>query len=63
MLAREVGDERLVWASDCPFVGEESHISYQATIDWLKEAMPDPSTQRRVMSENAIALYGFDDAR
>jgi predicted TIM-barrel fold metal-dependent hydrolase len=63
LLVREIGDERLIWASDCPFVGEESRISYQATIDWLKEALPDPSTQRRVMSENAIALYGFDDAR
>jgi predicted TIM-barrel fold metal-dependent hydrolase len=63
LLAREVGDERLVWASDCPFVGEESRISYQETIDWLKEALPDPSAQRRVMSENAIALYGFDHAR
>jgi predicted TIM-barrel fold metal-dependent hydrolase len=63
LLAREVGDERLVWASDCPFVGEKSRISYQQTIDWLKEALPDPSTRRRVMSENAMALYGFDDAR
>ena len=32
-------------------------------IDWLKEALPDPSTQRKVLSENAMALYGFDDAR
>lgn len=63
LLAREVGDERLVWASDCPFVGEESRITYQATIDWLKESLPDPTSQRRVMSENAIALYGFDLAR
>jgi predicted TIM-barrel fold metal-dependent hydrolase len=63
LLAREVSDERLVWASDCPFVGEESRISYQATLDWLKEALPDPSTQRKVMSSNAMALYGFDDAR
>jgi predicted TIM-barrel fold metal-dependent hydrolase len=62
-LAREVDDERLVWASDCPFVGEESRISYQETIDWLKAALPDPASQRKVMSVNAIALYGFDDAR
>jgi predicted TIM-barrel fold metal-dependent hydrolase len=62
MLAREVSDARLVWGSDCPFVGEESRITYQQTIDWLKEALPDPAAQRRVMSENAIALYGFADA-
>lgn len=62
LLVREVGDERLVWASDCPFVGEESRISYAQTLDWLKEALPHPATQRRVMSDNAIALYGFGDA-
>ena len=61
LLAVEVGDDRLVWASDCPFVGEESRISYQGTLDWLKEALPDPATQRKVMSTNALALYGFND--
>jgi predicted TIM-barrel fold metal-dependent hydrolase len=61
-LAQEIGTERLVWASDCPFVGEESQISYQGTLDWLKQALPDPAVQQKVMSQNAIALYGFDDA-
>jgi len=63
LLAREVSDERLVWASDCPFVGEESLISYPETLDWLKEALPDPSTQRKVLSTNAMTLYGFDNGR
>jgi len=63
MLVQEVGHERVVWASDCPFVGEESRISYAQTLAWLKEALPDSATQRRVMSDNAIALYGFGDAR
>jgi predicted TIM-barrel fold metal-dependent hydrolase len=62
-LARAVTDERLVWGSDCPFVGEESRITYQETIEWLRKALPDPAAQRRVMSENAMALYGFDDVR
>ncbi len=60
-LAQEAGDERLIWASDCPFVGEESLITYQQTIDWLREALPDPVSQRRVLSENAMALHGFVD--
>ena len=42
-------------------MGEESRISYQQTIDWLKEALPDPATQRKVLSTNALALYGFND--
>lgn len=62
MLVREVGDERLIWASDCPFVGEESLITYQQTIDWLREALPDPASQQRVMSTNSLALHGFDHA-
>ena len=61
-LSAEIGTERLVWASDCPFVGEESQITYQETIDWVRQALPDPSAQRRVMSENALALYGFNNA-
>jgi len=61
-LAGEISIDRLVWASDCPFVGEEALISYQGTLDWLRQALPDPSVQRKVMSENAIALYGFDNA-
>jgi predicted TIM-barrel fold metal-dependent hydrolase len=61
-LVRRAPAERLVWASDCPFVGEEKHISYQGTLDWLRQALPDPSAQRKVLSQNAIALYGFDDA-
>lgn len=63
LLVKELGDERLVWGSDCPFVGEESRISYSQTIEWLKQTLPDPASQRRVMSENAIALYGFANAR
>jgi len=63
LLVQEVGDERLVWASDCPFVGEESRMSYARTLEWLQQALPDLATQQRVMSDNAIALYGFGDAR
>lgn len=60
LLVDEVGDERLLWASDCPFVGEETRIDYAGTLAWLKDALPDAATQRRVLSTNAIALYGFD---
>ena len=59
LLAREIGDDRLVWGSDCPFVGEESKISYAQTIDWLRDALPDAASQRKVMSDNGLELYGF----
>ncbi len=54
-MARQVGYERLLWASDCPFVGAES-TTYQSTLDWYGEAVPD-ARNRRVMDRNAIDLY------
>lgn len=59
-LLRELGDDRFVWASDCPFVGEESRISYAATLEWLKQAVADPASQRKILSGNALSLYGFN---
>jgi predicted TIM-barrel fold metal-dependent hydrolase len=32
-LLRVAGPDRLVWASDCPFVGHEGQFPYRATID------------------------------
>ena len=54
-LCRRVGYERMLWASDCPFVGVES-TTYESTIAWLDEAVPDPA-MRRVLGLNAIDLY------
>jgi predicted TIM-barrel fold metal-dependent hydrolase len=59
-LCRQVGHERMLWASDCPFVGVES-TTYQSTIDWLAQAVPDPRN-RRILDLNAIDLY-FSGAR
>ena len=54
-LCRRVGYGRMLWASDCPFVGVES-TTYQSTIEWIREAVPDAAA-RRVMDRNAIDLY------
>lgn len=54
-LCRRVGYERMLWASDCPFVGVES-TTYQSTVDWIHEAVPDDA-MRRVLGLNAIDLY------
>lgn len=54
-LTRQVGFERMLWASDCPFVGVES-TTYRSTIDWLQEAVPD-AADRQVLGLNAIDLY------
>ena len=56
-LLRQAGPERLLWASDCPFVGHESQVSYRGTIDAVLEWLPDAPARRKVFGENALALY------
>jgi predicted TIM-barrel fold metal-dependent hydrolase len=56
-LVRVAGPDRLVWASDCPFVGHENQFPYQATIDWLNEAVPDPSARAKIFGQTALQLY------
>ncbi|MFZ2102200.1 MAG: amidohydrolase family protein [Oricola sp.] len=55
-LVRHTGGEKLVWGSDCPFVGEEETL-YQSTLDWLAEAVPDDAVRKRILGQNASDLY------
>ncbi|VCU68048.1 2-pyrone-4,6-dicarbaxylate hydrolase [Pigmentiphaga humi] len=57
VLCKEAGTDRLMWASDCPFVGAESTMSYQAAIDWLADTVPDPDARRRIFADNALRFY------
>lgn len=59
-LCRRVGYERMLWASDCPFVGAES-TPYESTMAWIEDVIPDPA-RRRILDLNAIDLY-FRGAR
>jgi predicted TIM-barrel fold metal-dependent hydrolase len=56
-LVRVAGTDRLVWASDCPFVGHEGQFPYQATIDWLNDAVPDATARAKIFGETALKLY------
>ena len=56
-LLRVAGPDRLVWASDCPFVGHEGQFSYQSTIDWLVDAIPDAGAREKIFGATARALY------
>ena len=56
-LLRVAGPDRLVWASDCPFVGHEGQFPYQATIDWLNDALPDAVARNKIFGETALKLY------
>jgi predicted TIM-barrel fold metal-dependent hydrolase len=56
-LVRVAGPDRLVWASDCPFVGHENQFPYKATMDWLVEAIPDAAARARIFGATARELY------
>lgn len=55
-LVKQTGGERIVWGSDCPFVGEEE-TTYRSTLDWLDEAVPDEGVRRKILGPNAWDLY------
>lgn len=54
-LLAEAGAERLLWGSDCPFVGHES-VQYADTLRWLADWVPSAATRRRI-SDTALRLY------
>ena len=56
-LVRVAGPDRLMWASDCPFVGHEKQFSYQSTIDWLTDCVPDPAARAKIFGETALKFY------
>jgi len=56
-LVRVAGPDRLVWASDCPFVGHENQFSYGSTMDWLTECVPDAAAREKVFGATALKLY------
>ena len=55
-LLRQCGNQRIVWGSDSPFVGEED-MTYQSTLDWLLDAVPDAEDRSRILGVNALELY------
>ena len=56
-LCERVGYDRMFWASDCPFVGCETTVSYPQTIDWLTETIPETARRQQVFHDNAQAFY------
>jgi predicted TIM-barrel fold metal-dependent hydrolase len=55
-LLEHAGPERLVWGSDCPFVGHEAAVTYQDTLNDFAEWVPDAAARRKI-SATALKLY------
>ena len=55
-LLQTAGPERLLWGSDCPFVGHESSLTYRDALQNLQEWVPSPRARRQI-SDTALKLY------
>ncbi len=56
VLLTEVGPQRMLWGSDCPFVGFEPAVTYDDTLAAFARWVPD-ARDRRTMSDTALKLY------
>ena len=55
-LLASVGTDRLLWGSDCPFVGYEKQVSYAGAIARFHARVPN-ARNRRAISDTALKLY------
>ena len=58
-LLKNLGPDRLLWASDCPFAGFEGKVTYQETMDDILAWVHQPEDLVKIYGQNAIQLY-FD---
>ncbi len=63
-LAREIvatNPDRIVWGSDWPHVGQKTHMPRTTPLlNLLAQWAPDDQLRRKILVDNATALYGFD---
>jgi predicted TIM-barrel fold metal-dependent hydrolase len=57
-LLAEGGPEHVLWASDWPFVGHESHVTYRQMVESFERAVPDADIRERI-GRTAARLYKF----
>jgi predicted TIM-barrel fold metal-dependent hydrolase len=55
-LVQAAGPERLLWGSDCPFVGHESSLTFGDTLAAFQQWVPSPQARRKI-SDTALRLY------
>ena len=56
-LLRCVPHDRLLWASDAPFVSFEKTVTYQQTVDDFHRWVPDAALRKKISGDNPMALY------
>ena len=56
------GPAQLVWASDWPFVGHESEITYAQCVGWLRAWIAEDAVRRTILIDTPARLFRFADA-
>jgi len=54
---KETGQNRMFWASDCPFVGHEEELELGQTIKWLENLVDDSAVADKIFGHNALSFY------
>jgi predicted TIM-barrel fold metal-dependent hydrolase len=55
-LLQEAGTERLLWGSDCPFVGHETSLTFADALASFAQWVPSAQARRRI-DNTALRLY------
>lgn len=53
------GPERLMWASDWPWVSHEDLFTYAQCLEWLEQWIPDAAQRTTVLRDTPARLFGF----
>lgn len=56
-LLKQMGPDRLLWASDCPFVGHHHEVRFRETMDDVRAWVPEGEARRKIFGANAAALF------
>jgi 2-pyrone-4,6-dicarboxylate lactonase len=57
----EVNPDRIVWGSDWPHVGQKTQMPKTTPLlNLLQDWAPSDELRRKILADNATALYGFD---
>ena len=58
-LLEAAGPERLMWASDWPWVSHENEFDYAQCLAWLAHWIPDTAQRTIVLRDTPARLFGF----
>ena len=60
-LVEEGAGERMVWATDWPWVGFEDKVTYRQCVNWLFDWVPDERLRHTILVDSPKKLFGFEE--